>query len=136
MKKVYKVRESLKFQGEKDFNNCHFFCQYVYKDESEATEAVFVINTFENLCALIEKGLIINAYMSKTFFKKQPKAVITRWYGIDSYKTGVTKKNFIPIECKFSYEDESRESINFYKENLTADDFCEYLKDRGITYLA
>ena len=136
MKKVYKVKESLKFQGEKDFNNCQFFYLYVYKDESEVTDTVFVINTFEDLCAFIEKGLIINAYMSKTFIKKQPKALITRWYGIDSYKTGVTKKNFVPIEYKFAYEDESYKSINFYKVNLTADDFCEYLKDRGITYLA
>ena len=105
-------------------------------DVSEVTDTVFVINTFEDLCAFIEKGLITNAYMSKTFFKKQPKAIITRWYGADSYKTCVTKKNFVPIEYKFAYEDESYKSINFYKANLTADDFCEYLKDRGITYLA
>lgn len=136
MKKVYKIEESLKFQGEKDFYNCQLFGQYIYRDESEATEAVFVIDSFENLCALVKKGLIKNAYMSKTFFKKQPKAVITRWYGIDSYKNSVTKKNFVPIEYKYTYEDKSCESINFYRESLTADDFCEYLKDRGVTYLA
>lgn len=136
MKKVYKFKESLRFQDEKDFSNCQFFCQYIYMDEADATDTVFIINTFENLCALIEKGLIRNACMGKTLFKKRPKAIITRWCGINSYETNVTEKNFVPIEYKYTYEDKSCESIDFYRENLTADEFCEYLKDRGITYLA
>lgn len=137
MKKVYTVEESLKFNGERDFNNCQLFGQYVYMDESDATDTAFVINTFENLCSLVEQGMIRNAYMSKTIFGGQPKVVVRRWFGgLDSYKTAVTKKNFIPIEYKFTYTDKSSNNIDTYKEFLTADDFCKYLKDRGITYLA
>lgn len=137
MKKVYTVKESLKFNWEKDFNNCQLFGQYVYMDELNATDATFVINTFEHLYTLVEQGMIRNAYISKTIFGKQPKVVIRRWFGgLDSYKTAVTKKNFVPIEYKFTYTDKSNNNIDTYREFLTADDFCEYLKDRGITYLA
>lgn len=137
MKKVYTIEESLKFQYEKDFNNCQLFGQYVYRDELDATNATFTIDTFEHLCALVEQGMIRNAYMGKTIFGSQPKVIIRRWYGgLDSYKTTVTKKNFVPIEYRFTYTDKSNNNIDTYKEFLTADEFCEYLKDRGITYLA
>lgn len=137
MKKVFTVRTSIKFKNEKDFNDCRLFSQYVYMDELDATDTVYTIDSFERLFKLVEMGMIANAYIGKTLFGSRPKVVIRRYCGgLDSYKTHVTEKNFVPIEYKYTYKDKSSENIDTYREFLTADEFCEYLKDRGITYLA
>jgi hypothetical protein len=134
MKKIYNYRVYVRFEGETEWRKTSMFRHLHYMEEEEAIQSSYEsikITSFEDAKEIVESNLIMNAEMGKTFFTKKP---VLRFSVLD-YFDGVvtfTEKQFKSFEYKIAYEEESNLSIKTVMELLTADEFCEYLKDKGI----
>ena len=129
MKNIYDYRIEWKIKGEKNFLDTSIWKHLVYLSREDSKDEVTIIRSFEHLVSLVE--CIPNASI-KTFFGKIY-AVKLQGNIYDS-KT-IFKKRFKPIEIRERYIREDNLSIDNLKSYLKADDFIEYLKDRGITKL-
>ncbi|MBQ8792763.1 MAG: hypothetical protein IJZ62_04040 [Clostridia bacterium] len=95
-------------------------------------DKVFELNTFEEVVQAIENGLIHQAEVGRTFFGNKP-MIILHTDDLYGFKIKMTEKNFKPVRVKHTWEDyKQRITINSLAKELPADEFCEYLKDRGI----
>ena len=99
-------------------------------------ERLYRFETFEEAKEEIEKGFILNAKSTTTFFTNKPKLEInTSSSFFDSAALTMTEKDFKPIEVKIVYKEENNVSIKTLADLLDADSFCEYLNDRNISSL-
>ena len=92
-----------------------------------------LIDTFEKAYDFIENGLVRNAYTDTTFWRKEPCIVIH--YG-ELYRDDAkfTAKTFRKMKFKWVYEPVNKiYSIKELADELPADQFCEWLKDRNIS---
>lgn len=129
MKEVYDYRFEYKTEGRKNFVDTSIWEHVRYLTPEEAKTRNFTIGTFDELISLVEKGLFINAEISKNFFKKR----VVRLSNVeDSLSTAITEKKFKPIEVRCVYN-KMNVSIKDIAKMLDSDSFCEYLKDRGVT---
>ena len=137
MKKIYDRRVLLKVDGWKEFDDTSMFRHLKYKDEDFANqEFLYRFETFEEAKEEIEKGFILNAESTTTFFTNKPKLEIkTSSSFFDSVPLTMTEKSFKPIEVKIVYKEENNVSIKTLADLLDADSFCEYLNDRNISSL-
>lgn len=95
-------------------------------------DKTFELNTFEEVVQAIENGLIHRAEVGRTFFGNKP-MIILNTDDLYGFSIKMTEKNFKPIRVKHAWEDYKKIiSINALAKELPADEFCEYLKDRGI----
>ena len=137
MKKIYDRRVLVKVDGWKEFDDTSIFRHLRYKDEDYANqEHLYRFETFEEAKEEIEKGFILNAESTTTFFTNKPKLEIkTSSSFFDSVPLTMTEKSFKPIEVKIVYKEENNVSIKTLADLLDADSFCEYLNDRNISSL-
>lgn len=92
----------------------------------------FELNTFAEAVEAIKKGAIHRAEIDYTFFGKKPMIVLRK---ADLYcdRVVLTEKTFKPIRVKYTWEVHNRRiTMDTLFDQLSADEFCEYLKDRGI----
>lgn len=92
----------------------------------------FELNTFAEAVEAIKRGVIHRAEIDYTFFSKKPMIVLRK---ADLYcdRVVLTEKTFKPIRVKYTWEVHNRRvTMDTLSDQLSADEFCEYLKDRGI----
>lgn len=136
MKKIYDRRVLVKVDGWKEFDDTSIFRHLKYKDEDYANQEHFYrFETFEEAKEEIEKGFILNAKSTTTFFTNKPKLEINTESSFFESPMTMTEKSFKPIEVKIVYEEEKHISIKELADLLDADSFCEYLNDRNISSL-
>ena len=82
---------------------------------------------------MVEKEVIYNAEIdTPLFFGKNKKRVIL-FNGDELTKVLITENNFKPFEVKSVNEiDNRKNSLKILMELLSAEDFAEWCKDRGI----
>ena len=105
---------------------------FLYCEENPNKETS--IKSFDKLKEWIEKGCFPNAEIKKTFFKKEDVVYLNYIKGFETFHFKVTESNFENIKVRInSTKINTFTSFDCLKSLLSADDFCEYLKDRGIT---
>lgn len=127
MKKVYDLRTLVSFNN-KDWYDTSYRYHLTYCSEEDAKEAGFEVSTFQDALKFID--IIPNAEVGETWLTKKPMIEIFIRTSFDNIR--MTKKNFKPFYVKFAYVEHKNFSFSFLSENLPGDDFCEWLKDRGI----
>lgn len=131
MKKVYDFRTLISFNN-KDWYDTSYRHHLTYcseEDAKEGKEEVFEVSTFEDALKFID--IIPNAEVGETWFTKKLMIEIFIRAPFDNIR--MTKKNFKPFYVKFEHIEYKNFSFSFLSENLPGDDFCEWLKDRGMT---
>lgn len=105
--------------------------RYVEVEETNSTE--YTLETFEEAFAAVADHHIRNAETSCTLFGNRPMIEI-RWGDIHKCTTSMTKKTFKPIRVKWEWEEVTRMyTMKDLADLLPAEQFCDWLKDRGIT---
>lgn len=126
MKQIYEKRQQVRINfGE--WEDVTLFNPIVY---TEAKDTLVWYTTFETLYRAVDKGEIKNAYVSRTFWKKKPCVKFSTPMR-DLQKT-ITCKNFYKVEMKMQYVPIQNYSIKQLTNELSAEDFIEYCKDRGV----
>jgi hypothetical protein len=100
---------------------------------SSSTE--YYYGTFSEAHEAIENNMIRNAETGSTLFRNRPTIEI-HWGDIMRNNTELTEKTFEPIHVKWTKEEVTRlYTMKDLIDLLPADQFCEWLKDRGITQI-
>lgn len=129
MKKLVNERTLYRVNGG-EWRDCSIWNRIRYYEESECEEWTSRELNFAEMWELVEKGFVLNAETDYTFFKKRRKLVlpsdsieITRYtYTEKENKTFEVKKQYLPYSA----------TIKTLADLLPAEDFIQYLKDRGI----
>jgi hypothetical protein len=106
------------------------FNHILYEEERPDRELSF--DTFEEAYDAVEKGAVMNAWVDKTFFFKEP-CIRFSFAGVVEIPKPITKKNFKSLKTLNVYEDVT----NFYSVKdlmslLTAENFVDWAKDNGL----
>ena len=133
MKKVFDRVVKVKFNGNNKWYNTSIFSHLF--DEREGLDGQKIdyhFDNFQKAFEWIEQGYLQNAETTKTLFRHRPQIHIS----IASMKCDdvfYTEKNFKPFDVRIEYIEKNKISLRELSGMLKADDFCEYLKDRGIS---
>ena len=132
MKVVVDFRQYVSFDNGKTFHDTSVLKHLSY---GKPIEEVEVLETFEQAYDYIKGNKLMNAEIDSTFFRGRKQIHIsTADY---DYRRTFTEKNFKSIIVKTVFKEEtSRISIKSLASQLSADAFCEWLKDRDITQIA
>lgn len=132
MKKIFDRQVMIKIDGWEEFEDTSIFRHLTYTNEELGnTDFSYRFETFEEAKKAVEEGWIMNAESTTTFFKKRPLLKFST--ANRDCSLSITEKNFEPIEVKIMHVEESGLSIRTIADLLTANEFCEYLKDRAIS---
>ncbi len=129
MKQIRNYRHYISING-KEWQDTSIWNDLRYCEPKE--EEVFELSTFEEAVEAIKKGLIHRAEIGRTLFGNKP-IIELRTDDIYCDKITMTAKTFKPIRVKYTWEEHNRRvTMDTLSDQLSADEFCEYLKDRGI----
>lgn len=133
MKQIYNRTKRWKITDEETIHDTTVFRKFVFLEPSEATTKSYNIDSFKTLELTAESGLFWNAekkisIFGRTIIELPQKENI---FAIPS-NIAIKKKNFKPIELIESYELATDLLIKDIANKLSADNFIEYLKDRGV----
>lgn len=132
MKKLVNLRCYVTVGNNKDYCDTSIWNHIRYVEVSETNSTEYTLHTFEEAFAAVADNHIRNAETSTTLFRNRPTVEIS-WGDIGRCKTVLTEKNFRPVYVKWAWEEvEKAYSIKSLADLLPAEQFCEYLKDRGI----
>lgn len=129
MKKIFDMRVYIKKQGWKEYVNTSVWKHLIYT-ENDGKGKSFLFNSFSDFLDEVEKGWIYNVERKETFFGHLPKIEFSKFEN----RFSMNEKNFVPVEVKIVFEPVEEVSLKNLFEMLSADEFCEYLKDRGISF--
>ena len=129
MKKVIDFRQYVSFDDGKTFQDTSMGNHFQYIEPIE--EKINILETFEQAYEYIKADKLMNAEIDTTFFKGRKRIHIST-ADLDCIKS-FTEKNYKPIIVKTVFEEITDVSIEKLARSLSADDFCEWLKDRNIT---
>lgn len=129
MKKVVDFVQYVSFDGGKTFQDTSIWSHLCYVEPTE--EKVIVLETFEQAYEYIKADKLMNAEIDTTFFRGRKQIHIST-AELDCRRS-FTEKNYKPIIVKTVLEEKTDVSIENLSHFLSADEFCEYLKDRNIT---
>ena len=129
MKKVVNFVQHVSFDGGKTFQKTSIWSHIHYVEPAE--DKVVVLETFEQAYEYIKADKLMNAEIDTTFFKGRKQIHIST-ANLDCRKS-FTEKNYKPIIVKMVLEEKTNVSIESLSHFLSADEFCEWLKDRNIT---
>ena len=116
--------------GNREYEDTSIWNDLRYCEPRE--DECFELNTFAEAVEAIKRGAIHRAEIDYTFFGKKPMIVLRK---ADLYcdRVVLTEKTFKPIRVKYAWEVHNRRvTMDTLSDQLSADEFCEYLKDRGI----
>ena len=130
MKELYNYRFKYQIEGYKSFIDTSIWRHVRYLLPEEAQSYDFTIKSFTELLDLVKNDLFMNAEIDKTTFTKKP---LVRLSNPGCMAIKVTEKNFKPINVRIEYNKMESLTIKSLSEMLSANDFIDYLKDRGIT---
>ena len=129
MKKVVNFVQYVSFDGGKTFQNTSILNHLCYVEPIE--DKIVVLETFKQAYEYIKADKLMNAEIDTTFFKGRKQIHIST-ADLD-YRRSFTEKNYKPIVIKTVLEEKTDVSIKNLFHLLSADEFCEWLKDRNIT---
>ena len=132
MKKVVNYRQKISVNGSEFKDNSSFNCfRYIEVPEEEE----IVINSFAAAVEIIERGEIRGASVEGTLFRNKPYLHFT-FCDFDAFEMTVFPKNFKSIKMRKVYEEsDGKLTLKQLAGTLPAEEFCEYLKDRGLTHV-
>lgn len=132
MKKLVNYRMYVSVNGG-EWRDTSIWNHIRYMEESECETWESRELSFDEALELVEEGFIMNAECDRTFFTHRPRIQLSTseslfdgasYYTERTLKTLKIKKEYIPYNG----------SIKDIATLLTAERFCEYLKDHGIAY--
>lgn len=128
MKEVYNYRCLVSFDGGKEFHDTSIWNHMRYLEEKDAQEWQSKELTFDECYEMCENGFLMNGEAWVGMFKKRKVAISTvEW----ECKRTYNEKNYRPVIIKEVYLKEEK-SMKALADLLTAEEFIEYLKDRGM----
>lgn len=124
MKKIIDVRCYVKIKDKWYDTSIFKHCRY-----AEPKDEVYDLRTFEELLVAIERDKIRNA---ETIYTKR-KAIVTVSVAEKSFAFRITENNFTPISILWTCEEINQNiAITKLANLLSAEDFLNYLKDKGL----
>lgn len=132
MKKVIEVRKQYRLNNSEEWIDVTNFHPISYREESECEDKYRVIDTWQDAVGYVTEGLLPNAEMHMTFFKKRIYLILPNNNIYEDFRTVVNEKDFKKMEVRVIYR-KYHCSMKELANILSADEFCEYLKDRGIS---
>ena len=129
MKKVVDFVQYVSFDGGETFQDTSIWSHLCYVEPTE--EKVVVLETFEQAYDYIKADKLMNAEIDTTFFRGRKQIHIST-AELDCRRS-FTEKNYKPVIVKTVLEEKTNVSIENLSHFLSADEFCEWLKDRNIT---
>ena len=128
MKKILDYRCYISTDGEHYFDTS---IRYHLTYTEPRAEKVLTINTFDKLVEAVKNKVIMNAGLTHTFFRRKPMVELRQGWDNDYF---VTEKNFKPIYVKEVWEElTEQKSFSKLADMLPAEEFVEYVIDRGMT---
>lgn len=131
MLKVYDIEQKIKKNNWEEFKDTSIFSHYyLFDDEKVDTERIIKCETFEELKR--NTPFLYNVEFTTTLFTREPMLKISYDNGtLSGGVMKVTEKNFKPMEIKIFLK-ECNLSLSRLANVLSANEFCEYLKSRGM----
>ena len=131
MKQIYNHIKQWKFKDKKDIHDTSIFRHFVFLEPEKATTKTYDIDSFEILEATAESGFFWKAEKRISIFRR---TIIELPEKEEFFipALSIKEKNFKPIELIESYEPVTDLSLKDVYEKLSAEDFIEYLKERGV----
>ena len=135
MKKLINLRCSVAI-GNSDFCDTSIWNHIRYietEDSSNSTE--YYYGTFTEAYEAVKHNTIRNAETGFTLFHNRP-FISIHWGNIYKDNTKLTEKTFKPIRVKWEKMEITKwYTIKDLADSLPANQFCEWLKDQGITQI-
>lgn len=131
MKQIYNHIKQWKFKDKKDIHDTSIFRHFVFLEPEKAITKTYDIDSFEILEATAESGFFWNAEKRISIFGR----TIIELPEKEEFlipALSIKEKNFKPIELIESYKPVTDLSLKDVYEKLPAEDFIEYLKERGV----
>ena len=130
MKKIFDKRCLIRVNNDEEFHDTSIFYHLDYMEEEKAVTTERVFTNFHEAYEYVKNGGVMNAEATRTLFRNKPEIKLSN---ADDLGAGYyTEKNFKSLMVRWVYV-ESQPTIKTLASKLTADEFCEYLTDRGIT---
>lgn len=126
MKQIYEKKQQIRINSG-EWEDVSFFTSTVYE---EPQDKLVWYTTFETLYNAVNNGEIKNAYTSRTFWRKIP--CIQLSVTTEDFPKTITTTNFNKVEMRVIYAPLKRYTIKQLADWLSADDFIDYCKDRGV----
>ena len=134
MKKVFDRVVKVKFNGNNKWYNTSIFSHLVYeREELDGQKIDYHFDNFQKAFEWIEQGYLQNAETTKTLFRHRPQIHIST-ASMECNDAFYTEKNFKPFDVRIEYIEKNEISLRELSGMLKADEFCEYLKDRNISF--
>lgn len=135
MKKLIDLRCSVAI-GNEDFCDTSIWSHIRYIEMDGASSSTeYIYNTFAEAHEAVERNMIRNASTGFTLFRSRP-TIDIHWGDIYRNNTELTEKTFEPIRVKWEKMEVTRwYTMKDLVDLLPADQFCEWLKDQGITQI-
>lgn len=130
MKQLVNVKCYVSIGNDSFFYNTSIFDDIRYIEVGNNRVVEYELNTFEEALAAVKNKRIKNAVVRTTLFKKRPVielSLIER----ETIKT-ITEKNFKPLRVKWEKKTINSYTIKELSEELSAEQFYEYLEDHNI----
>ncbi len=127
MKQLVNVKCYVSIGNDPFFYNTSIFddIRYIEADKNSVIE--YELNTFEEAFLAVKNKKVKNAVVRTTLFKKRPTIELSL-IEKETIKT-ITEKNFKPLKVKWEKKIVKSYTIKELSEELSAEQFCEYLKD-------
>ena len=134
MKKVFDRVIKVKFNGSDKWYNTSVFYHLVYEREDfDGQKFNYHFDNFQKAFEWIKQGYLRNAETTETLFRHRPQIHISI-APIECDGVYYTEKNFKPFDVRIEYVGKNETSLRELSEMLKADEFCEYLKYRNISF--
>lgn len=119
--------------GKDEYQDTSIWNHIRYVEVSECNTTEYTLETFEEAFAAVADHCIRNAETSTTLFGNKPTIEIT-WGDLYRNKSVMSAKTFKPVRVKWEWQEVTRAyTMKDLADLLPAEQFCEWLKDRGIT---
>lgn len=103
--------------------------KYTIVDEEPETELILDNASFDEVYAYLTQNPLNGLYDDTTLFKKKPKIQVSYSDAWDA----VFYRSFNTLSYKKVYEEMKNVTMSWLMEHTSADEFIQYLKERGIT---
>ena len=119
--------------GNGDYCDTSFWNHTRYVEVGECDTLEYTLETWEDAYSAVDANKIRNASTFTTFFGNKP-AIEFSWGRLERSRTTLTERTFKPVRVKWQWEEVDRVyTMKDLADILPAEQFCEWLKDRGIT---
>ena len=127
MLKVYYVRDYVSIDGS-EWRRVGM-CGYTVTDEEVEDKLVLDNVSFDEAREYLSKNILSSVWNDSTFFRHKPTVEVCYTGAWDP----VSYRHFNTLSYKRKFEEDKNVSIEWMIQHLSADQFIQYLKERGIT---